>query len=103
LKELANLLGGAVGATRAACEDGWIPMTQQVGQTGKIVSPNLYIAIGLSGAMQHIAGCSGSKCIVAINKDAGANIFKVASFGIVGDYKEALPALTQKIKELLGK
>jgi len=103
LKELANLLGGAVGATRAACEDGWIPMTQQVGQTGKIVSPNLYIAIGLSGAMQHIAGCSGSKCIVAINKDAGANIFKVASFGIVGDYKEALPALTQKVKELLGK
>lgn len=103
LKELANLLGGAVGATRAACEEGWIPMTQQVGQTGKIVSPTLYIAIALSGAMQHIAGCSGSKCIVAINKDAGANIFKVASFGIVGDYKEALPALTQKLKELLAK
>lgn len=103
LKELANLLGGAVGATRAACEEGWIPMTQQVGQTGKIVSPTLYIAIALSGAMQHIAGCSGSKCIVAINKDAGANIFKVANFGVVGDYKEALPSLTKKLKELLAK
>ena len=103
LWELAKLLGGAVGATRAACEDGWIPMTHQIGQTGKIVSPNLYIAIGISGAMQHVAGCSGSKCMVAINKDANANIFKVAHFGIVADYKEALPALTQKFEELKAK
>ena len=103
LWELAKVIGGAVGATRAACEDSWIPMTHQIGQTGKIVSPNLYIAIGISGAMQHIAGCSGSKCIVAINKDANANIFKIAHYGIVADYKEALPALTQKLKELLAK
>jgi len=103
LWDLAKLLGGAVGATRAACEDGWIPMTHQIGQTGKIVSPNLYIAIGISGAMQHVAGCSGSKCMVAINKDANANIFKVAHFGIVADYKEALPALTEKLAELTAK
>ena len=103
LWELAKLMGGAVGATRAACEDGWIPMTYQIGQTGKIVGPNLYIAIGISGAMQHVAGCSGSKCIVAINKDANANIFKVAQFGIVADYKEVLPSLTEKLAELTAK
>jgi electron transfer flavoprotein alpha subunit len=103
LRDLANLLNGAVGATRAACEEGWIPMTHQVGQTGKIVSPKLYIAVALSGAMQHIAGCSGSKCVIAVNKDGGANIFKIATYGIVGDYKEVIPALSQKLKELLGK
>lgn len=100
--ELAKLLGGAVGATRAACDEGWIPATHQVGQTGKIVNPKLYIAIALSGSMQHLAGCSGSKCIVSINKDAEANIFRVARFGVVGDWKEALPALTEKLKELLS-
>ncbi len=101
--ELARLLDGAVGATRPACEEGWIPMLHQVGQTGKIVSPKLYIAVALSGAMQHIAGCSGSKCIVAINQDPEANIFKVAHYGVVGDYKEILPAFMGKLKELLAK
>ncbi len=103
LWELARLFDGAVGGTRAACEQGWLPMTRQVGQTGKIVGPNLYIAVALSGAMQHIAGCSGSKCIVAINKDPEANIFKVAHYGIVGDFKEAVPGLIEKFKELLAK
>ncbi len=103
LKELARLLRGAVGGTRAACEEGWLPTSLQVGQTGKIVSPNLYIAVALSGAMQHLAGCSGSKNIVAINKDPEANIFRVARFGVVGDYRQAIPALIAKIKELMAK
>lgn len=101
--DLAHVLGGAVGATRAACEEGWVPMAHQVGQTGKIVSPKLYIAIGLSGAMQHIAGCAGARCIVAINKDPEANIFKIAHLGVVGDYREVLPTLMAKAKELLAK
>jgi len=98
--ELARVLGGAVGATRPACDEGWTPVTLQVGQSGKVVSPKIYIAVALSGAMSHITGCLGSKCIVAINKDKDANIFNVANFGIVGDYKEVVPALTAKIKEL---
>jgi caffeyl-CoA reductase-Etf complex subunit CarE len=100
LRELADILGGAVGATRVACDEGWAPATLQIGQSGKVVSPKLYIAIGLSGAMAHIAGCLGSKYIVAINKDNEANIFNVAHFGIVGDWKEVLPAMTAKFKEL---
>jgi electron transfer flavoprotein alpha subunit len=99
LRELANVLGGAVGATRPACDEGWVPARLQVGQSGKVVSPKLYIAVALSGAMAHIAGCLGSKVIVAINKDREANIFSVAHFGIVADYKEVLPALTAKLKE----
>jgi caffeyl-CoA reductase-Etf complex subunit CarE len=103
LRELAGVLGGAVGATRPACDEGWTPVTLQVGQSGKVVSPKLYIAVALSGAMSHIAGCLGSKYIVAINKDKEANIFNVAHFGIVADYKEVVPALTAKLKELLTK
>jgi electron transfer flavoprotein alpha subunit len=100
LKELARVLGGAVGATRPACDEGWVPASLQVGQSGKVVGPKLYIAVALSGAMAHIAGCLGSKVIVAINKDKEANIFSVAHLGIVADYKEVLPALTAKLKEL---
>ena len=100
LRELANVLGGAVGATRPACDEGWVPARLQVGQSGKVVSPKLYIAVALSGAMAHIAGCLGSEVIVAINKDKEANIFNVAHLGIVADYEEVLPALTAKLKEL---
>ena len=100
LRELADILGGAVGATRVACDEGWAAATLQVGQSGKVVNPKLYIAVGLSGAMAHIAGCLGSKYIVAVNTDKEANIFNVAHFGIVADHKEVLPALIEKFKEL---
>lgn len=103
LEELAKLLGGAVGATRPPCDNGWVPPHYQIGLTGKIVTPNLYIGIALSGSSQHLAGMSGSKHIVAINKDPEANIFKVAEFGVVGDYKKVLPAFIQKCKEILEK
>ena len=102
IRELAKALGGAVGATRPVCDEGWAPMTLQVGQTGKVVSPKLYIAVALSGAIQHIGGCLGSKYIVAINNDKEANIFSVAHFGILADYKEVLPTLTAKLKELIS-
>ena len=101
LQDLAKMLNGAVGATRPPCDNGWIASTQQIGLTGKIVSPTLYIGIALSGASQHIAGCSGSKNIVAINKDPEANIFNVAHYGVAGDYKKILPAFIAKAKELL--
>jgi len=102
LGELAKLLKGAVGASRPPCDNGWVADTLQVGLTGKIVAPELYIAIALSGASQHMSGCSGSKNIIAINKDPEANIFREARFGIVGDWKKALPAFTNKVKELLA-
>jgi electron transfer flavoprotein alpha subunit len=101
LEELARILKGAVGASRPACDNKWVPDSLQVGLTGKIVSPDLYIAVAVSGSSQHLSGCSGSKVIVAINKDAEANIFKVAHFGIVADWKKALPAFTNKVKELV--
>jgi len=102
LEELAGVLKGAVGASRPPCDNSWAPDVLQVGLTGKIVSPDLYIAVALSGSSQHMAGCSGCKNIVAINKDPEANIFREARFGVVGDWKKVLPALTEKVRELLA-
>jgi electron transfer flavoprotein alpha subunit len=101
LEELAKLLKGAVGASRPACDNGWVPDTIQVGLTGKIVAPEVYIAVAISGSSQHMSGCSGSKNIIAINKDPEANIFQRARFGVVGDWKKVCPAFTEKVRELL--
>ncbi|MEE9286357.1 MAG: electron transfer flavoprotein subunit alpha/FixB family protein [Dehalococcoidia bacterium] len=102
LEELAKVLGGAVGASRAVCDAGWMDHSIQVGLTGKTVTPDLYIAIAISGASQHMAGCSGSKNIVAINKDKDSNIFKESRFGVVGTWEEVLPAFIEMVKELRG-
>jgi electron transfer flavoprotein alpha subunit len=99
LDELAKLLKGAVGASRPACDNNWVSDTAQVGLTGKIIAPEVYIAVAISGSSQHMSGCSGAKTIVAINKDKEANIFRQARYGVIGDWKKVLPAFIQKLKE----
>lgn len=101
IHDLARVLGGAVGISRVPCDEGWMPSNLEIGQTGHVVSPDLYVAVGISGAPQHMAGCSGAKCIVAVNRDPDANIFKEADLGIIGDYREVLPELVEKCKNLL--
>jgi electron transfer flavoprotein alpha subunit len=100
LEEIAGLLKGAVGATRPACDNGWIPAGQQIGLTGKIIAPRLYFAIGISGSSQHMTGISGGT-IVAVNNDAEANIFRGANYGVVADYRKVLPAFTAALKDLI--
>ncbi len=100
LQELAKALGAGIGASRAAVDSGWVPYSWQIGLTGKTITPDVYITVGISGASQHIAGCSGAKCIVAINKDREANIFRYARYGIVADWQKLLDAIIQAARAL---
>jgi electron transfer flavoprotein alpha subunit len=100
LDTLAKALRGAVGASRAAVDLGWVPITSQIGLTGKVVTPDLYIAVGISGASQHLAGITGARNVVAVNKDAEADIFKIARFGVVADWKTFVPAFTDEVRKL---
>ncbi len=101
IEELASVLSAGVGASRAAVDSGWVPSAWQVGLTGKTITPDLYITVGISGASQHMAGCSGAKVLVAINKDSEANIFRECRYGVVGDWQKVLPAFTEACRELL--
>ena len=101
LQELASVIGAGVGASRAAVDSGWVPSSYQIGLTGVTITPDLYITVGISGASQHMAGCSGAKVIVAINKDSEANIFKEARYGVVGDWKNIIPGLTEALRDLV--
>ena len=102
LAGLASMLGGAMGASRAACDAGWLDHSYQVGLTGKTITPDLYITVAISGASQHMAGCSGAKHVVAINRDQDANIFKSCSYGVVGDWNQVLPAFIETVSELIN-